>query len=239
MGFEQKVLTDVTNARAAAVAAGAQGPAQQAPGRERPDRHPALAVRGRRELPRAQGEPERPRAPGAADHDREPDRVQPPALQRERPRLQHRDPGLPGGPARRHVRLHEARLLRRRARGRRRPERRPEPDASREGPTRRAGAHRPTPRCRTADDLLRPDGGEPAQLVPARPASSSRCSALLGFAIGYAHRGRTSQGAFGVTAIAIAVRDAAGGRARTSRATSSSSRRRARRRSTRRRRRSS
>jgi len=30
MGFEQKVLTDVTNARAAAVAAGAQGPAQAA-----------------------------------------------------------------------------------------------------------------------------------------------------------------------------------------------------------------
>ena len=30
MQFEQKVLTDVTNARAAAVAAGAQGPAQQA-----------------------------------------------------------------------------------------------------------------------------------------------------------------------------------------------------------------
>ena len=30
MGFEQKVLTDVTNARAAAVSAGAQGPAEQA-----------------------------------------------------------------------------------------------------------------------------------------------------------------------------------------------------------------
>jgi LemA protein len=30
MGFEQKVLTDVTNARAAAVAAGARGPAEQA-----------------------------------------------------------------------------------------------------------------------------------------------------------------------------------------------------------------
>jgi LemA protein len=30
MGFEQKVLTDVTNARAAAVAAGSEGPAQQA-----------------------------------------------------------------------------------------------------------------------------------------------------------------------------------------------------------------
>src|SRR5688572_12663255 len=29
MGFEQKVLTDVTNARAAAVSAGAEGPAQQ------------------------------------------------------------------------------------------------------------------------------------------------------------------------------------------------------------------
>ena len=32
MGFEQKVLTDVTNARANAVAAGAQGP----PSRPRP-----------------------------------------------------------------------------------------------------------------------------------------------------------------------------------------------------------
>src|SRR6476619_4401520 len=30
MGFEQKVLTDVTNARANAVAAGSQGPTQQA-----------------------------------------------------------------------------------------------------------------------------------------------------------------------------------------------------------------
>jgi len=30
MAFEQKVLTDVTNARAAAVAAGSQGPAEQA-----------------------------------------------------------------------------------------------------------------------------------------------------------------------------------------------------------------
>ena len=54
MGFEQKVLTDVTNARAAAVAAGARArPAGRR--RERADRHAALAVRGRRELPRAQG----------------------------------------------------------------------------------------------------------------------------------------------------------------------------------------
>ena len=127
MGFEQKVLTDVTNARAAAVAAGAQGAAGPGPGRERPDRDPPLAVRGRRELPRAEGQPERPRAPGAADDDREPDRVQPPALQRQRPRLQHRDPGLPGRPARRDLRLREARVLRRRARGRRGARGRPDP----------------------------------------------------------------------------------------------------------------
>ena len=101
MGFEQKVLTDVTNARAAAVAAGAQGPAAAGRGRERADRHAALAVRGRRELPRAQGQPERPRAPGAADHDREPDLVHPPALQRDRPRLQHRHPDVPDRPHRR------------------------------------------------------------------------------------------------------------------------------------------
>ena len=82
MGFEQKVLTDVTEARANAVAAGAQGVGRPGPGRERADRHPALAVRGRRELPRAQGQPERPEPAGAADDDREPDLVQPPALQR-------------------------------------------------------------------------------------------------------------------------------------------------------------
>ena len=101
MGFEQKVLTDVTNARAAAVAAGAQGPAAAGRGRERADRHAALAVRGRRELPRAEGEPERARAPGAADDDREPDLVLPPALQRDRARLQHRHRDLPGRPDRR------------------------------------------------------------------------------------------------------------------------------------------
>src|SRR4051794_26806215 len=50
MGFEQRVLTDVTNARAAAVAAGAQGPAAQAAA-ENP-------------LPRAPRSP----FPGAANH---------------------------------------------------------------------------------------------------------------------------------------------------------------------------
>ena len=51
MDFEQDVLTKVTEARANAVAAGCPGPRRPGPGRERPDRDPALAVRGRRELP--------------------------------------------------------------------------------------------------------------------------------------------------------------------------------------------
>ena len=56
MGFEQDVLTRVTEARANAVAAGAQGPAAAGSRRERADRRPALAVRRRRELPGPQGE---------------------------------------------------------------------------------------------------------------------------------------------------------------------------------------
>jgi LemA protein len=58
----RKVLTDVTNARANAVAAGSQGPAQQAAAGERADEHAPLALRRRRELPGPQGEPERPRS---------------------------------------------------------------------------------------------------------------------------------------------------------------------------------
>ncbi len=60
MGFEQKVLTEVTNARANAVAAGRRRAATTRPGRERPDRRPPLAVRRRRELPGPQGQRERP-----------------------------------------------------------------------------------------------------------------------------------------------------------------------------------
>ena len=59
MGFEQKVLTEVTEARANAVAAGAQGPAQQAAAENALTGVPALAVRRRRELPGPQGERER------------------------------------------------------------------------------------------------------------------------------------------------------------------------------------
>src|SRR4026209_2421027 len=46
MGFEQKVLTDVTNARAAAVAAGSQGPAQQAAAEDALAATPRLPLAG-------------------------------------------------------------------------------------------------------------------------------------------------------------------------------------------------
>ena len=84
MGFEQKVLTEVTEARANAVAAGAKGPAEQANAENALTCVPALAVRGGRELPGPQGERERPAAPGGADDDREPDQLLAPALQRAR-----------------------------------------------------------------------------------------------------------------------------------------------------------
>ena len=109
MGFEQSVLENVTQARANAVAAGAQGPAAAGRRRERADRHTALALRGGRELSRAEGEPERSRAPGATDDDREPDRVRTPALQRLSARLQHRYRDDPERPHRRAIRLPQAR----------------------------------------------------------------------------------------------------------------------------------
>src|SRR4051812_41676662 len=55
MGFEQKVLTDVTNARAAAVAAGAPGPAPQGPGGEAPTRTPPSPFAGGGKYPPPQG----------------------------------------------------------------------------------------------------------------------------------------------------------------------------------------
>ena len=115
MGFEQKVLTDVTNARAAAVAAGAQGPAQQAAAEN------ALTGTLRSLFAVVENYPELKAnenvlaPPGAADHHREPDLVLAPALQRDRPRLQHQHPDVPGRAHRRHPRVHQARLLRRRA----------------------------------------------------------------------------------------------------------------------------
>ena len=196
MGFEQKVLTEVTNARAAAVAAGAQGPAAQAAGRECPDRHPALAVRRRRELPRAQGERERPGPPGAADHDREPDLVLAAALQRDRPRLQHRHPDVPVGADRRAAGLHQARVLRRRARGRDGSERRPQSELP-ESPARH-------PEPWPEQPFYSQKAANKRQVVPAgcvRDRWSSRRSVS---AIGYAITGAPA-GAASVTAIALVL----------------------------------
>ena len=95
MGFEQKVLTDVTERARSGRLRRRAGSRPAGRRRERADGHPPLAVRGRRELPRPQGEPERPRAPGATDDHREPDLLLPPALQRDRARLQHVHPVFP------------------------------------------------------------------------------------------------------------------------------------------------
>ena len=188
MGFEQKVLTEVTEARANAVAAGAQGAAPS-----RPQAENALTGTLRSLFAVVENYPELKanqnvlRAPGAADHDREPDL----ASRRQHynatvldyntaiqtfPAVAHRGP----------VRLHEARLLRRGARGRERPERGPEPQLI-DGRAPRPG-HRGTDHGR--NHVLRPESREPAELVPAGASSSACCSALLGFAIGYARDGR-------------------------------------------------
>ena len=137
MGFEQKVLTDVTNARAAAVAAGAQGPAQQAAAEN------ALTGTLRSLFAVVENYPELKASTNVlelqeqlTDH-RESDLVQPPALQRDGPRLQHLHPGLPERPPGWPPRVHEARVLRRRARGCQRPDGRPEHQLTadpREGP---------------------------------------------------------------------------------------------------------
>ena len=138
MDFEKSVLLQVTQARANAVAAGAQGVVCAGPGRERPDGRSPLALRGSRELPAAQGQRERPGPAGAADHDREPDLLLAPALQRFGPGLQQRHPDLPERPDRRAAGLHQARLLRGRAGSGRGPVRQPGLTAS--GPRRRLPA---------------------------------------------------------------------------------------------------
>ena len=74
MGFKQKSpSTAVTNARAAAVAAGAQGPAQQAQAENALTGTLRSLLRIVENYVQAEGQPERPRAPGAAGYDREPD----------------------------------------------------------------------------------------------------------------------------------------------------------------------
>ena len=191
MGFEQEVLTRVTEARANAVAAGAQGTVtqQQVQAENALSRRPALAVRRRRELPGAEGQRERPGPPGAAHDDREPDQLLAPALQRDRQRLQHDDPDHPVGPDRRTARLHEARLLRRRARGRPGPGRRPALTLARPGaprPPRPPWPHRSTTRPR-------PTGGTRSCWC----WSSSPCSRCSGSRSGTGRRARSSAGSAG------------------------------------------
>ena len=70
-----------------------------------------------RRTTRPQGERERALAPGAAHHDREPDQLRAAVLQLLGPRVQHGDPDVPRERGRRSVRVHQARLLRRGARG--------------------------------------------------------------------------------------------------------------------------
>ena len=195
MGFEQSVLTQVTEARANAVAAGAQGPAAAGRRRERPDLVPALAVRGRRELPGPQGERERHAPPGGADDDREPDQLLAPALQRDGPGLQQRDPDVPGRADRRPVRLPQARVLRRRARGATRSRTSTSASADPAGDATDPARHRPSPERVPWPHLLRPDRAEQAQLGPARRSSSSSSSGVLGLSIGWARHRRPAGGA--------------------------------------------
>ncbi len=101
MDFEKGVLTQVTKARANAVAAGSQGPAAQAQAENALTGALRSLFAVVENYPTAQGQRERAVAAGAADHDREPDLVLPPALQRHRPGVQQLAPGLPERPDRR------------------------------------------------------------------------------------------------------------------------------------------
>ena len=117
MGFEQKVLTDVTNARAAAVAAGAQGPAQQAAAEN------ALTGTLRSLFAVVENYPDLKAnenvlsLAGAADHDGEPDRFSRQHYNATVLDYNTEHPDVPRRLLRRHDRIHEARVLRRRARG--------------------------------------------------------------------------------------------------------------------------
>ena len=82
MGYEQETLTKVIQARNAAVAASAAGPAQAGAGRGGAHPGDARAVRPGRELSAAQGQRQRQAAPGGAHRHREQDRLRPPVLQR-------------------------------------------------------------------------------------------------------------------------------------------------------------
>ncbi len=130
MGFEQKMLTDVTKARAAAIDAGDQGPTQQAAAENALTGTLKIPVRGGRELPGAEGQPERDAAPGGADLDGEQDRLRAAASTTTAcSTTTTKIADLPAGPHRRDVQLHQARqFFEVDLRPTSRPDRRPEPE---------------------------------------------------------------------------------------------------------------
>ena len=180
MGFEQKVLTDVTNARANAVAAGAQGPAQQAAAEN------ALTGTLRSLFAVVENYPElKANQNVLALQEQLTTTENQIAFSRQHYNATVLDyntaiADVPERPHRRARSASQARVLRRRARGRDRPERRPQPDADR---SRTRAAARPDGR---RIDLLPPDRRQPARTRSCSRCSSSACSGLLGFAIGYA-----------------------------------------------------
>ena len=130
MGFEQKVLTEVTEARANAVSAGAQGPAQQAAAEN------ALTGTLRSLFAVVENYPELKANENVLKLQEELTTTENQiSFSRQhynatRPRLQQRDPDVPGRPDRRSVRLPQARVLRRGARGGDGPDGRPQPQLS-------------------------------------------------------------------------------------------------------------
>ena len=169
MGFEQKVLTDVTNARANAVAAGAQGPAQQAAAENALTstlRSLFAVVENYPELKANQNVLELQEQLTTTENQISFSRQHYNATVLDYNTVDRDVPErAPRGPAR----LHEARVLRRRARGRERPDRRPQPEL----------IARPRKATVAGEHLLPADLRQPAELVPAgavrrRPARPAR-----------------------------------------------------------------
>ena len=107
---ERATFENVTAARNAAVAA--DGPAAAGPGRERPHRRAAPAVRSRRGLPGPEGEPELHRASGRDHRHRGQDPGRAPLLQHDRARPEREDRPVPVERDRRVRQLRQARVLR-------------------------------------------------------------------------------------------------------------------------------
>jgi hypothetical protein len=111
---EQGTFEAVTQARANAVTAGATGdPSKIASAENALSGVAAFAVRCRGELPAAAGGRELRAAAGDADGHRGQDRVRPPVLQHQRPRLRHRPADVPAEPDRGAVPLQGGGVLRR------------------------------------------------------------------------------------------------------------------------------